>query len=84
MYIKVKKLLSIGFVALLTLVISGVTFVSGQSDLPSCTPVAAKTVTIAAAKLFIEYNAAADDLGVHGAFDDHGWSRCASMIRTAD
>ena len=29
---------------------------------------------IATAKLIIEYNFTDDDLGVHGAFDDHGWS----------
>lgn len=32
------------------------------------------TVTIATAKLYIEHNAADEDTGVHGAFDDHGWS----------
>jgi hypothetical protein len=32
-------------------------------------------VTIAAAKLIIEYNSTDDDIGVHGAFDDHGWSK---------
>lgn len=39
-----------------------------------CSPMPSETTTIAAAKLYIEYNAAADDLGVHGAFDDEGWS----------
>ncbi len=29
---------------------------------------------IATAKLIIEFNATDNDLGVHGAFDDHGWS----------
>lgn len=32
------------------------------------------TTPIATAKLIIEFNATDDDLGVHGAFDDHGWS----------
>jgi hypothetical protein len=32
-----------------------------------------RTTEIATAKLIIEYNATDDDLGVHGAFDDHGW-----------
>jgi hypothetical protein len=32
------------------------------------------TTRIATAKLIIEYNSTDDDLGVHGAFDDHGWS----------
>jgi hypothetical protein len=30
---------------------------------------------IATAKLIIEYNATDDDIGVHGAFDDNGWSK---------
>ncbi len=33
-----------------------------------------KTVEIATAKLIIEFNSTDDDIGVHGAFDDHGWS----------
>jgi hypothetical protein len=33
-----------------------------------------KTSMIATAKLIIEYNATDNDLGVHGAFDDQGWS----------
>jgi len=32
-----------------------------------------RTTEIATAKLIIEYNSTDDDLGVHGAFDDHGW-----------
>jgi len=32
-----------------------------------------KTVEIATAKLIIEYNSSDNDVGVHGAFDDHGW-----------
>jgi hypothetical protein len=32
-----------------------------------------RTTQIATAKLIIEYNSTDDDLGVHGAFDDHGW-----------
>ena len=32
-----------------------------------------RTVQIASAKLIIEYNSTDDDIGVHGAFDDHGW-----------
>jgi hypothetical protein len=34
-----------------------------------------KKVTIATAKLIVEYNATDNDVGVHGAFDDHGWSK---------
>ena len=40
----------------------------------ACAPAPRKTVTIADAKLIIEYNSTDDDIGVHGAFDDHGWS----------
>jgi hypothetical protein len=32
-----------------------------------------RTTEIATAKLIIEYNSTDEDLGVHGAFDDHGW-----------
>jgi hypothetical protein len=40
----------------------------------TCEPAQAVTATIATAKLIIEYNATDDDMGVHGAFDDAGWS----------
>ncbi len=39
----------------------------------ACTTSARRTTEIATAKLIIEYNATDGDLGVHGAFDDHGW-----------
>ncbi|MGH8353753.1 MAG: hypothetical protein ACRERY_09510, partial [Pseudomonas sp.] len=46
---------------------------SAASNQITCDPVhGAKK--IAAAKLFIEHNATDQDTGVHGAFDDHGWS----------
>jgi hypothetical protein len=32
-----------------------------------------QTTEIATAKLIIEYNSTDQDIGVHGAFDDHGW-----------
>jgi hypothetical protein len=32
-------------------------------------------VAIATAKLIVEYNATDEDIGVHGAFDDQGWSK---------
>jgi hypothetical protein len=38
-------------------------------------PTMGKTTRIATAKLIVEYNATDDDIGVHGAFDDHGWKR---------
>ena len=34
-----------------------------------------KRAQIATAKLIIEYNATDEDIGVHGAFDDQGWSK---------
>jgi hypothetical protein len=45
------------------------------SSVPNaCTSSAAsKTTEIATAKLIIEFNSTDDDIGVHGAFDDHGW-----------
>jgi len=46
---------------------------AAASDQITCSPVhGAKR--IAAAKLFIEHNATDEDTGVHGAFDNHGWS----------
>ena len=41
-----------------------------------------RTAQIATAKLIIEYNATDDDLGVHGAFDDHGWSELCVLDPT--
>lgn len=46
----------------------------GADNQITCTPAQGETVTIATAKLIIEYNATDNDIGVHGAFDDHGWS----------
>ncbi|MCI0609705.1 MAG: fibronectin type III domain-containing protein [Anaerolineae bacterium] len=40
----------------------------------ACKPARGETVTIATAKLIIEYNSTDNDIGVHGAFDDRGWS----------
>ena len=37
-------------------------------------PSTGRTKEIATAKLIIEFNSTDDDIGVHGAFDDHGWS----------
>ncbi len=46
---------------------------SAASDQITCAPVPGAK-KIAAAKLFIEHNATDEDTGIHGAFDDHGWS----------
>ncbi len=40
----------------------------------TCTAAPGQKTKIATAKLIIEYNSTDDDVGVHGAFDDHGWS----------
>lgn len=45
-----------------------------DSDQITCTSVTGATTIIGTAKLYVEYNATDNDLGVHGAFDDHGWS----------
>jgi hypothetical protein len=62
----------------LLIVISGQTAcsdsASAQTDQITCTPVSGAK-KIATAKLFIEHNATDQDTGVHGAFDDVGWSR---------
>lgn len=39
-----------------------------------CAVAAGEAVTIASARLYVEYNFTDGDLGVHGAFDDHGYS----------
>jgi hypothetical protein len=40
-----------------------------------CANLAGQKVQIATAKLIVEYNATDEDIGVHGAFDDQGWSK---------
>jgi hypothetical protein len=56
----------------------GTALASDQGDdrgLPEvCRERPRQATPIATAKLIIEYNATDEDLGVHGAFDDHGWS----------
>ncbi|MBC8172218.1 MAG: hypothetical protein H7X77_11115 [Anaerolineae bacterium] len=69
-----KNLLSALLLGLLMMVVGGLALVSAQANPLDCVTAPGEPVTIATAKLYIEYNAAADDLGVHGAFDDHGWS----------
>lgn len=64
------------FIGLPALLGGGILMAAAQEDAEdeACPQATGQTVEIATARLFIEYNAAADDLGVHGAFDDHGWS----------
>ncbi|MGQ0605183.1 MAG: hypothetical protein ACT4QE_26195 [Anaerolineales bacterium] len=65
--------------SLLALIISacaapGATSAPPAADPVACQPAQGETVAIATAKLIIEYHHTAGDIGVHGAFDDHGWS----------
>jgi hypothetical protein len=81
------RTIAAGAVAL-ALALTGIGFVGGARDDASAVGSAAATTTepcdfpttgrstrIATAKLIVEYNATDDDIGVHGAFDDHGWKR---------
>jgi hypothetical protein len=79
------------FVVAIALAIMGAIFIAadrraGANDAPgvavaapaaeACSvPTAGRTRRIATAKLIVEYNATDEDLGVHGAFEDDGWSR---------
>ncbi len=47
---------------------------SAAAQQAPCDPMPAEVTEIAAARLFIEYNAADDDIGIHGLIDDDGWS----------
>jgi len=84
---KIKHFLILTCMALLVVATLGVGSISSTSALGTngdnqpptpggvaCNPVKGKKVAIATAKLIIEYNSTDDDIGVHGAFDDHGWS----------
>jgi hypothetical protein len=44
------------------------------ADPAACVPADDSPRTIAEAKLYFEYNATDDDTGIHGMFDDAGWS----------
>lgn len=82
---KVKRFLMLTAMLLLITSTMGVQSTSAQgnadNDRPpaagsevTCSPMTGKKVAIDTAKLIIEYNATDNDIGVHGAFDDHGWS----------
>ena len=47
--------------------------VTAAETCPPTDPKPNQTTEIATAKLIIEYNSTDQDIGVHGAFDDHGW-----------
>ena len=52
---------------------------ASNADPVGCIAAPGESVTIADAKLIVEYNSTDNDIGVHGAFDDHGWSElCVS------
>lgn len=48
--------------------------IAAQESPLDCALVGGDAVIIDTARLYIEYNYTDADLGVHGAFDDHGWS----------
>jgi hypothetical protein len=61
-------------IALLTLTLGGGALVSADDNPLACTPAQGETVALETAKLFVEYNATDDDLGVQGAFDGEGYA----------
>jgi len=60
--------------ALLTMAFALATGATAQEDTIGCTLPEGEAVTIADAKLYVEYMSTDGDLGVHGFFDDQGWS----------
>jgi hypothetical protein len=70
----VTRVFAVLFVVLLVVGIMRPLPTQAQDGSPDCAPAQGKVVTISAAYLYLEYNATAGDLGVHGFFDDHGWS----------
>ncbi|MCI0710268.1 MAG: fibronectin type III domain-containing protein [Chloroflexi bacterium] len=74
MQINPKSGLLIGLAVLLTMALSGGVVATAQGDPLSCTLPEGEPTTISAAKLYIEFMSTGIDLGVHGYFDDHGWS----------
>ncbi len=78
-YIRLMVLLGLGGAVMAgsTLGASGCNNSSASSTTSAaltCAEATGETVEIATAKLIIEFNSVADDIGVHGAFDDHGYS----------
>jgi hypothetical protein len=75
----------------MALAVAGITLATGTNDQASAGgntghagtqaagacdfPANGRRTEIATAKLIVEYNATDRDIGVHGAFDDHGWKR---------
>lgn len=74
MRIVLRRLL-VGFaVMLLGFGVVSTAVISAQASAESCTVPDGEQVEIATAFLYVEYNAADEDIGVHGSFDDHGWT----------
>jgi hypothetical protein len=75
-WIAAAGLTAVTAVAATALVNNATAAVSPKEELPDVCegPAPAGKVQIATAKLIIENNSTDQDLGVHGAFDDHGWS----------
>ncbi len=74
---RIKTWLPILISALLIIVAGNSLFVSAQDDanvMLDCGNLPEETVEIQHAYLYIENNHTDDDIGVHGLFDDHGWS----------
>ncbi|MBL8154032.1 MAG: hypothetical protein JNM70_07600 [Anaerolineae bacterium] len=69
-----KRGLWIVLTALFALALSATLAVTAQGDQMGCTLPEGTPTTISAAKLYIEFMSTGIDLGVHGFFDDHGWS----------
>ncbi len=71
-----KLVLSALLTVTMTVTLAGSVYADDDdaTDGDACMAASTETTAIGTAKLIIEYNAHADDLGVHGAFGDHGWS----------
>jgi hypothetical protein len=54
------------------------------SDLVACRPAQGETANIDTARLFVEYNATDEDLGIHGGFDADGWSELCIYAPNGD
>ncbi|MBC7869959.1 MAG: hypothetical protein H7Y09_03910 [Chitinophagaceae bacterium] len=74
MSINRKNGLLLVLAVLLTMALSGGLFATAQQNQLDCTLPEGEPLTISAAKLYIEFMSTGIDLGVHGYFDDHGWS----------
>ena len=74
MRINQKSGLLVLLAVLLTTAVSIGAVATAQQNQLDCTLPEGDAITISAAKLYIEFMSTGVDLGVHGFFDDHGWS----------